>query len=391
MSLNRMKMVTMGRENMNLIAIYLPQVVAGGAENNFAKIASALARRGWSVEILVSNARQPFSPHLDKSVKVIELKSRFGRFRLFALLDYLNKNKPIVLMSGLEGPNLLSGLIKRLKLTKTRVVVSLRNRDDLEIADYPSGIKKTIFEYFYDFAIRGADHIIVIANELKNHLVNEVGIPSEKITVIYNPIMTEKVRNAAAEPITEDWFSGSSEPYLLSVGRLELQKDYPTLFKALTIVRREFPVKLLILGEGTERANLEAMVKSMGLENVVRMPGFTSNPFRFMKRAKVFVFPSKHEGFGNVLLEAMACGVPIVSTDCPAGPREILEGGEWGSLVAVGDVKALADAIIETLRHPPVLNYDERLSDFDFERTVEKYMTAMGLPLRSSTTPPEGP
>jgi glycosyltransferase involved in cell wall biosynthesis len=362
------------------IVIYLPQIVAGGAENNFAKIASALSRNGEPVEILVSKLHKPFSSYLDENVKVTELKSIFGPFRLFALIDHLNKNKVTVLMSGLEGPNLLSGLIKRLKLTKTRVVVSLRNRDDLVIADYPPGIKKLIFKFLYHFAIRGADHIIVIAHELKDYLVSRVGIPPDKISVIHNPIMTEKVRKAAEEPITESWSKDHSGDFLLSVGRLELQKDYPTLFKALIRVRREFPIRLLILGEGTERANLESLVRSMGLEEVVRMPGFTSNPFRFMKRAKVFVFPSKHEGFGNVLLEAMACGVPIVSTDCPTGPREILEDGKWGNLVPVGDVDALAEAILESLRHPRVLDYNKRLLDFDLEMTVEKYRVAMALP-----------
>jgi glycosyltransferase involved in cell wall biosynthesis len=363
------------------VAFYLPQVVAGGAENNFAKIASALNQKGFSVEILVSRLNRPFSPHLDPSVEVVELKPVWGVFRFFSLLAYLRRKKPVVLMCGLEGPILLGCFVKCLRLTQTRVVASLRNRDDILIEDFHEFFKRWIFKFLYTRLIGSADHIIAVAGKLKDdYLVPIAGISPEKISVIYNPVQLQKVRLAAEQPVREDWFGKIDGGFLLAVGRLELQKDYPTLLRAFSIVKEKKPLKLLILGEGTERPALESLVRELGLEKDVLLPGYSSNPFRFMKKAEVFVFSSKHEGFGNVLLEAMACGVPIVSTDCPAGPSEILEDGKWGKLVPVGDPQALATAILDTLEHAIKPDYSRRLEYFDFDKTVEKYRVALGLP-----------
>jgi glycosyltransferase involved in cell wall biosynthesis len=284
-------------------------------------------------------------------------------------------------MCGLEGPILLGCFVKALGLTRTRVVASLRNRDDLLITDYPGFFKRLVFKFLYTPLIASADHVIAISQRLRDdYLVPIAGIPARKVTVIYNPVQSQKVRAAAEQPLTEDWSGELEGGFLLAVGRLELQKDYPTLLKAYALLRNKIRLKLLILGEGTERPGLEALVRELGLEKDVLLPGHSTNPFRYMKKAKLFVFSSKHEGFGNVLLEAMACGTPIVSTDCPAGPSEILEGGKWGRLVPVGDVQALAGAILETLGLSDRPDYGERLKDFEFEKTVDRYAAALGLP-----------
>ena len=166
---------------------------------------------------------------------------------------------------------------------------------------------------------------------------------------------------------------------ILGVGRLTQAKDFPTLIRAFALVRKKRAARLMILGEGEERPKLEALVRELGLEREVTLPGFVDNPYKYMKRAAVFVLSSKWEGFGNVLVEAMALGTPVVSTDCPSGPAEILENGRWGRLVPVGDVYALAEAIIETLdeeHHPDVAN---RAKDFAVELAVEKYINVLGV------------
>lgn len=363
------------------VAFYLPQIVPGGAENNFAKVASALVRKGFEVDVLVSTLNKPFSPYLDQRVRVVWLGPFLKGFRFFSLLSYLRQRRPSVLMCGLEGPTLLVCFAKALRLTgETRVVASLRNRDDILILDYPGFLRRSIFKFLYARLIGAADHIIAISQKLKDdYLVPIAGVPPEKISVILNPVQTDLLRERALEPITETWFEKVGGAFLLAVGRLEPQKDYPNLFRAYALVRQKVKLPLLILGEGGERRALETLAREMGLGDDVLMPGYSTNPFKFMKRASVFVFSSKHEGFGNVLPEAMACGAPVVSTDCPAGPSEILEGGKWGRLVPVGDAPALAQAILETLEKKTRPDYEVRLADFDLGRTVLKYEEALGL------------
>jgi len=170
----------------------------------------------------------------------------------------------------------------------------------------------------------------------------------------------------------------------LGVGRLDPQKDFPTLIRAFARVRAQRPARLIVLGaEGHERhskyvAELKALPARLGIADDVDLPGFRHNPFAFMSRAAVFVLSSIYEGLGNVLIEALACGTPVVSTDCPSGPAEILEGGRFGALVPVGDDAAMAAAIAATLDRPPAAaTLRERARMFSVERAVDRYLDLM--------------
>jgi glycosyltransferase involved in cell wall biosynthesis len=170
-------------------------------------------------------------------------------------------------------------------------------------------------------------------------------------------------------------------PVILAVGRLTKAKDYPTLFRAFSLVRQVRPAKLLVLGEGEERSNLERLAIELGIQNDVSMSGFVDNPFAFMAKASVFVLSSAWEGFGNVLVEALACGCPVVATDCPSGPREILDNGRYGRLVPVGDHEALAKAILETLDNPdfPADRQTrlQRAMEFSVDVAIDRYMKVL--------------
>jgi glycosyltransferase involved in cell wall biosynthesis len=191
--------------------------------------------------------------------------------------------------------------------------------------------------------------VIAVSNAVADDL-SSCGIPRPQIRVIHNPVPCSLLRRLAAEPLADPWFTPGMPPVILSVGRLSLQKDYPTLLRAFAEVRRLQDCRLLILGEGEERPMLERLVADLGLGNDVRMPGFRENPFPFMARAAMLVLASAWEGLPNVLLQACVLGCPIVSTDCPGGPREILQDGRLGRLVPVGDPNALADAVAHTLK-----------------------------------------
>ena len=205
-----------------------------------------------------------------------------------------------------------------------------------------------------------------------------IGLPSDKIKVIYNPIFTPALLEKAQQPLAHPWFSSNQPPVILGVGRLEKQKDFPTLIRAFAQVQQQRPFRLIILGEGPQRSQLEALVQEMGLMANVDMPGFVVNPYAYMNQSAVCVLSSAWEGFGNVLVEAMATGTPVVSTNCESGPAEILANGQYGKLVAVGDVEGMAEAIANTLNNPPnSQTLRQRAMEFSQERALAKYLEVL--------------
>jgi glycosyltransferase involved in cell wall biosynthesis len=224
-----------------------------------------------------------------------------------------------------------------------------------------------------------ADGIVTVSRGVAEDLAAYAGIPLERIRVIYNPVVSEGLLQAARQPIRHPLFVDNQCPLILGAGRLTEQKDFFTLIKAFDIVRRKIPSRLVILGDGEERSNLENLIRSRGLQDMVDLPGFEINPFAFMKRASVFVLSSKWEGLPNVLIQALICGCPVVSTDCLSGPAEILKGGEYGHLVPVGDVEAIAVAIEAVLngdiRKPPM----GWLEQYKLDVVVSQYKAVFGI------------
>ena len=202
----------------------------------------------------------------------------------------------------------------------------------------------------------------------------------ENIRVIYNPVVTPELLEKAKEPLDHPWFARGEPPVILGVGRLHLQKDFPTLIRAFALVRQHKPTRLMLLGEGPDRYKLEALIDELGLTNEIALPGFISNPYAFISKASVFVLSSLYEGLPTVLIEAIAVGTVIVSTDCPSGPAEILDSGKYGCLVPVGDIKALSEAILNTLDQPTDSEaLRQRAQQFSYETAVNKYLELLKI------------
>ena len=226
------------------------------------------------------------------------------------------------------------------------------------------------------------DSIVAVSEGVADDLAANFGISRDRITVVHNPVVSAGLREKAAAEIDHPWFVSGAPPVVLSTGRLYGAKDYPTLIRAFARLRQLREARLLILGSGKNdaetaqrRAELMELASELGVSADLDLPGFVPNPFPYMARAAVFVLSSLWEGFGNVLVEAMACGCPVVSTDCPNGPAEILDHGRYGTLVAVGDVAGMAEAILTTLRNPPdrdVLR--ARAALFTVDRAVDAYL-----------------
>jgi glycosyltransferase involved in cell wall biosynthesis len=220
-----------------------------------------------------------------------------------------------------------------------------------------------------------ADGIVAVSEGVADELAHYTGLARERISVIYNPVVTPAVYERAREPVTHPWFVERDRPVILGVGRLADMKDFSTLLRAFARLRAGRAARLVILGEGKRRRALEALVKELGVAEDVDLPGWAGNPYPFMANADLFALSSRGEGLPNALLEAMAVGCPVVSTDCPSGPREILDGGRYGPLVAVGDDAGLARAMAETLDAPPARNVlMERAAMFSQERSADAHL-----------------
>jgi glycosyltransferase involved in cell wall biosynthesis len=198
-----------------------------------------------------------------------------------------------------------------------------------------------------------ADAVVAVSHQVADDLAQITGLLDERITTIYNPVVDQSLLTQATEPLSHHWFDPAEPPVILGVGRLTEQKDFATLIRAFARVRACKDVRLVILGEGRQHQLLNTLVAELGLQGAVDMPGFVKNPFPYMAKAAMLVLSSKYEGLPGVLIQALACGCPVVSTDCPGGAAEILDNGRYGPLVSVGDVDALARAIDGVLKHPP--------------------------------------
>jgi glycosyltransferase involved in cell wall biosynthesis len=224
---------------------------------------------------------------------------------------------------------------------------------------------------FYPFA----DAIIAVSDGAANALSRTAGIARDRITVINNPVFTPAIPTLAQDNVEHPWLKNKQFPVIVAVGRLSDAKDYPTLLKAVAHVSAKRMVKCIILGEGELREKLQGMIEQMSLSDTVDLHGFVGNPYAFLAKADLFVLSSRREGFPNVLVEAMACGTPVVATDCPSGPAEILDNGKYGPLVPVGDVQALADAMLRTLDdHLPAETLIARAEEFSVEKIAGQYI-----------------
>ena len=366
----------MGNLN-NSVAIFIPSLRGGGAERVMVMLANEFASRGYEVDLVLARAEGPYLSNVAENIRVVDLGASRVLTSLPRLVLYLRRERPYAMLSALNHANVTAILAKWIARVSTRIVVSERNNVSLSTQSAQGMMPRIVFRLM-GWAYPYADGIIAISSGVADDLAQAVGIARERITVIYNPVMPvceDHTETSYAHP----WFAPGSPPVILGVGRLTEQKDFFSLIRAFAKVRIQYNCRLMILGEGELREELEDLVKSLGLDSDVALPGFVENPYFYMSRAAVFVLSSQWEGLANVLIEALACGCPVVSTDCPSGPSEVLENGKWGRLVPVGNVDALAEAVLATLTedtHPDVVS---RARDFCVEQAATRYLDVLGM------------
>ena len=359
------------------ITLFLPSLHGGGAERIMVYLANGFAQRGFAVDLVLVKAEGPYLSLVCDQVRVIDLNCPRVLASLPSLICYLKREKPHAILSTLDHANVIAIIARALTRGSQKIAVRVAYNiaaGKLHTKSIRHRMTAELVKYTYNWV----DQVIAVSQGVAEDLVKSHNVPHNLVTTIYNPAITPELLHQAQEPFNHPWFAPGKPPVILGVGRLTKQKDFATLIRAFAHLNQHYSAQLMILGEGEDRAKLESLVRTLDLEQQVSLPGFVDNPFPYMKQASVFVLPSCYEGMPNALLQAMACGTPVVSTDCPSGPREILEDGKWGQLVPVGDVEAIAKAILASLQgetqHPSMEILESR---FGLNTIVDQYLSIL--------------
>lgn len=333
-------------------------------------IANGMAARGMEVELVLARAAGPYLDEVEAAVTVIDLATGSVSRAVPSLARHLRRARPDVLLTTLPHTSFAAVVARFLSFTATPVVVREANTPVTDVSVWPDANTRRAHR-LAPLTYRAADGVIAVADGVKDALVSVLGVPERKIATLYNPVVTPQMSRLAAEDPGHPWLAGDGPPVVLGVGSLTPRKDFPTLLRAFAR-SSNVESRLIILGEGPERATLESLAKELGISDRVRLPGFVANPFAYMARANVYVLSSTLEGLPGSLVQALACGCPSVATDCPSGPREILRDGEVGPLVPIGDHEAMATAIDQVLADPlPAEDLRAAVQRYDAELVLD--------------------
>ena len=362
------------------IAIFLRCLYSGGAERVLLNLARGFVEQGLKVDMVLASSSGSLLEQLPSEIRLIDLKANSKIAILPKLVKYLRAENPQSMLAALHYPCEIALLAKRIAGVSTRIIVSEHNHLSSEakrIRQLSVRLTPLAARLLYPWA----DGIVSVSQGVAEDLVNAINLPKNRIDLIYNPVITPELFIKAREKVNHPWFKPGEPPVILAVGRLHQQKDYPTLLRAFLRVRKMRQCRLVILGEGPEKDNLNNLINELGVKADVAMLGFVDNPYAFMVNSRVFVLSSAWEGFGNVIAEALAVGTPVVSTNCKSGPAEILKNGKYGELIPVGDTKAMAEAILTVLAGNTKQVDTDWLNQFKLENCTKKYLQVLGKQL----------
>ena len=363
------------------LAILVSFSGTGGVEVGVLNLLPAFLNAGVAVDLLgIFKTGIPERLKVDHSgLRIVDLGVRHTHLIVPALVRYLRREPPTALLVAKDRAIRMAVLAKVLSRADIRLVGQLNT--DLSAA---LAAKPAVQRWWRTFPMRwyypNVDCVVAVSEGVAADTHRLSGLPLDRIPVIRNPVIGPELYEKARVPIDHPWFASSEVPVILGAGRLTVQKDFATLIRAFALARSRRPCRLVILGEGPMRSTLERLTSELGLGRDLALPGHVANPFAYMARAALFALSSRWEGSGNVLTEAMALGIPVVSTDCPSGPGEMLEGGRYGRLVPVGDSERLAEAMLYTLAEPPnPARLKDAVAEYTIARSAQRYLEVLGL------------
>jgi glycosyltransferase involved in cell wall biosynthesis len=360
------------------VAFLIGSFGGGGIERITAHLAHNFVKLGVKIDLILNREDRTHLWRMPSQTRVIDLNAPNLYMSIPGLVRYIQQERPTALLAADHYLNEIALLSKRIAGVPLRVVVAEHNQLS-KTAQNATKLKGRLAPLFARSLYPWADGIVAVSDGVAQDLAQAAKIPLARIQTIYNPVINPELFASAKEPLVHDWFTKATVPTILGVGKLEQQKDFPNLIRAFAKVRQVQPARLVILGWGPDLPQLVALVQELGIAADVDFPGYVQNPYAYMARASVFVLSSAWEGLPTVLIEAMALGTPVVSTDCESGPAEILAGGKYGYLTPVGDSQSLADAILQVLSGHQKSVDPNWLDQFGLEAATQKYLDILGI------------
>jgi glycosyltransferase involved in cell wall biosynthesis len=359
------------------VLIYMSNLSGGGVERLTLSLMTDFRRVGVSVVLFVHEAAGEMLPLLPPDLRVISFDTSRTVADLIPLARVLRRERPDILLSSLNHNNIIALLAKAVALSRTKVIICQHNalsREAVEMGTW----KYRVVPMFYRLLSPLAAAVVAVSRGVAEDLSRASRIARGKIRVIYNPVVTDDFETRLSAEAPHRWLDEPGPPVFVNAARLVPQKDHETLLRAFALASRRTPMRLLILGNGPLQPQLERLVDELGIGESVAFEGFVANPLPYFRRASAFVLSSRYEGLGNVLIEAMACGTPVITTDCSYGPSEIVDGGRFGRLVPPNDPQALADAFDPDLRRLwPSEMLRDRAAQFTVRAAAGQYRQLM--------------
>jgi len=362
------------------LSIFVSFSGEGGVERMVLNLVNALAEKGLRIDLLLIRSDSRHLDEIHPSVRRIELGSGHTLTSLPPLIRYLKRVRPPCLLAAKDRAGRIAVIARALAGAKdTRLALRLGTNLTAAFA-HKSAWRMRLRQLPIRLLYPRIDVIICVSEGVRRDTLAISCVDPDRVSVIRNPVITPRLLQAAEEPVPHPWLAQPDRPVVLGAGRLTLQKDFQTLLRAFAQLRTTRACRLIILGDGRERKSLLALAERLGIVEDLSLPGFTSNPYAYMRRADLFVLSSRWEGSPNVLTEAMALGTPVVSTDCPSGPDELLAQGSIAPLVAVGDWQGLAEAMARVLDNPPSQTQLSRaVQEYNAETSARRYLEILGL------------
>lgn len=373
------------------IAFYVPSLTVGGAERVTVSVANGLAKRGYDVDLLVSYYEGTFVDDINDQVSVVDLETpHLPGIGVGAsvpkLVSYFRRRSPTLVFAQMIYASDVCLFAHMLADSDARVIPTVHNT----VGMYDPPKERLVQRLAMALRDRAAQFVAVSEGAAES-VVSELGVAPENVSVLHNPIPVGEIRDQACDSAPSEWIQSEEYDVVLGIGRLAPQKDFQTFLRAFQRIHEQNPAaRAVIVGRGPEREELARTAEELGIDDYVSFAGYVDNPYAYMSGADVLLLSSQHEGLPTVLIEGLACGTPVVSTDCPSGPRTILDDGTYGPLVDVGDDNALAEAVETTLADPPVPStLVARARDFSPETVLNAYESFVEThtPAESATVP----